>query len=791
MVERIPHGQLNSFSFLHRTPLSFSTLESISTAHCSSLRKLCVFEIETTDPGTAHLPVNLQTLECRVIGNGKAIGKLINANKRTLRRLLLGQEKEMVEKYAQTRHGFLDTISQPSSPLLCAEDLQDIPQLQELDLCGIDLRPLVPTTADQGLEFYKLTRLSLESCPGTEIFLRTLADAYFISQNASDSSESRTAPRLQHFLFRSETPTAALKEALTRFLASFKGLRTLSLLFENASLLDGASSLIAEHGLTLNTLILESRIQPRESLALDTSRPFGMDGFSEELWDRLICDVCRLCPNLIELGTGFPWNEETVRLRKSPLPTLKHLKTVHVRNFPESQVLSQLGDYSIKEYAAKFVEWVYPASRGGTQPRLETIAIGPTLYESRWKSNGRRQQPPEYLRTHYFCVDFGQTRFGRWSPMITPISQKYMEEIRDEKHLSGPEDLKVIELSSDSPRITGPSGVAEAVAGEFTRKINQAQEILSARFNDEHHDPPITFANDINNRHLSGKFQFVNEYIIHPGVKIIDHRLDIGCSCLGISLSETFLANELDPAATKFEITECNENCGCSFTTCWNRVVHGGRTVPLEIFETATCGFGVRSSSPIIRGQFIDLYLGEVITQEELERREDAKEEGASSYVFSLDFFKSSPGQECYHVDGEYFGTAMRFVNHSCSPNARSFTVVRGQNTDKRVHHVAFFAIRDIIPGEEICIDYRNDSQVGVDDADADSEEDVQSGLQQQSVTDLVDPRNLDRGERDGDNDDGLVRCQCGAANCRKWLWPPIVRKRKRKQRQTLDNNGP
>ncbi|RMZ78372.1 hypothetical protein DV738_g3922, partial [Chaetothyriales sp. CBS 135597] len=435
MVDRIPRDRLNSFSFMHRTPLSFDTLESLSTAHFSSLRKLCVFEIETTVPENAALPVNLQTLECRAVGDGKAISRLLQANKSTLRRLLLGQEREVVEQYAQARYGFLDAISQPSSVLLCAKDLQELPQLQELDLCGLDLRPLVPTTVDQGLEFYKLTRLSLESCPGTAVFLGALADAFSISEGIDPLSELPPAPQLQHFLLRNEMPTAPLKEALSLFLASFKGLRTLSLLLENASLLDGASSLIAEHGLTLTTLVLESRIQPRESLALDTSRPFGMDGFSEELWDRLISDTCRLCPNLTELGTGFPWSEETIRLRKSPLPTLKHLKTIHVRNFPESQVLSQLGDYSIKEYATKFLEWVYPPSRGGTQPRIETIAIGPTLYESRWNSNARRQQPPEYLQTHYFCIDFGQTRFGRWSPMITPISQKYMNEICEEKHL--------------------------------------------------------------------------------------------------------------------------------------------------------------------------------------------------------------------------------------------------------------------------------------------------------------------------------------------------------------------
>jgi hypothetical protein len=110
---------------------------------------------------------------------------------------------------------------------------------------------------------------------------------------------------------------------------------------------------------------------------------------------------------------------------------------MHIRNFPESQVLNQLGDYRIHEYASRFVSWVYPALVGGAKPVLEYLAIGPTLYESRWKSNSLRRQPPEFLRSHFFCVDWAKTRFGRWSPLITGVSEKYMEELKGQALLGG------------------------------------------------------------------------------------------------------------------------------------------------------------------------------------------------------------------------------------------------------------------------------------------------------------------------------------------------------------------
>jgi [histone H3]-lysine9 N-trimethyltransferase SUV39H len=321
--------------------------------------------------------------------------------------------------------------------------------------------------------------------------------------------------------------------------------------------------------------------------------------------------------------------------------------------------------------------------------------------------------------------------------------------------------------------------------------IQQAHDVLTARFK-EPHNPRLTFANTISNRHLNGKFQFLDSYIFGTGVRTAPPSKKHSCSCAGdscaaftcpcllhsieearsgqtqrvvtytqrpdglIVLDESYMANELTPSAAHFEISECTQECACAASGfCTNRLVTEGRTVPLEIFETAKCGFGVRSPVDIVKGQFIDLYLGEVITQVELERRENAKEENASSYIYSLDWFTQ---QQTYHVDGENFGTAMRFVNHCCSPNARNFTVQTNKN-DKHVYYLAFFAIKDVPAGTEICIDYSP----------------------QEDVKDVPgDPMNgFDNDEAE---QDGRARCYCGAGNCRKFLWRSAGRKRKKRK---------
>lgn len=322
-----------------------------------------------------------------------------------------------------------------------------------------------------------------------------------------------------------------------------------------------------------------------------------------------------------------------------------------------------------------------------------------------------------------------------------------------------------------------------------TSKVTPEQSsriLLTNRFNESVH-PPLTFANDVNENLLNGKFQFTDRYIVRSGIKAAPSSTNYGCTCFVschlqschcfskdaadetgkgfhteqrqtyirrpdgiVVLTDAYMAQELDPVAKHYEITECNEFCSCG-PDCWNRVVGKGRTVPLEVFQTAKCGFGVRSSLDIVKGQFIELYLGEVITEAELKRREDAAEEGESSYIYSLDWFG---GVDKYHVDGQYHGSAMRFVNHSCVPNARCFTV-QTHKQDKRLYYLAFFAIENIPQGVEIRIDYH-----GGGSGEVDLEEHIE-----------------------GEKFDELVRCYCGEKKCRKFLWTPAATRRRRRRR--------
>lgn len=430
--------------FLHQMPLSSEILDVLVERQGRSLRQLQLYELAPCDRATST-PSNLVSLECRAVNDGEGIEKIIIENKKTIQKLRLGQERRLIEQYQQARAGGLEQISQPGESFFVdALRLEDFANLRELSLVGLDVSRLRPASAPEGLFLCKLDRLTVESCPGSAEFLGVVAHTFHWALHSPDAPQTpRITPSLRHFLFRHENPTFEVKDSVIRFLASFNGLHTLSLLFENGAVLERPSTFIANHGPTLHTLVLESRVQPREHLGLDTSRPFGAGGYSQELWVESINDIARLCPDLVELGMGFPWNDEIVRLRRTALSTLQHLKTIHIRNFPENHVFNQLGDYSIKEYATKFIEWAMPSLGCENRPSLEQIAIGPTLYESRWKmapSSGvtaPRRQPPEFLRTHYFCLDWAKTRFGRWSPLITPVSEKFMEELAGTRPLGG------------------------------------------------------------------------------------------------------------------------------------------------------------------------------------------------------------------------------------------------------------------------------------------------------------------------------------------------------------------
>ncbi|KAI3331581.1 SET domain-containing protein [Xylariaceae sp. AK1471] len=194
-------------------------------------------------------------------------------------------------------------------------------------------------------------------------------------------------------------------------------------------------------------------------------------------------------------------------------------------------------------------------------------------------------------------------------------------------------------------------------------------------------------------------------------------------------------------------IYECHESCTCG-PDCPNRVVERGRKVPLQIFRTETRGWGVRSTVDIKKGQFVDKYMGEIITAKEANRRRAQSHiaQRKDVYLFALDKFSDPDSFDerlrgpPLEVDGEFVSGPTRFVNHSCEPNLRIFARV-GDHADKHIHDLAFFAIRDIPRGEELTFDYVD----GVDDSDMDA----------------LDP------EKQKD----MARCLCGSKNCRGYLW--------------------
>ena len=159
------------------------------------------------------------------------------------------------------------------------------------------------------------------------------------------------------------------------------------------------------------------------------------------------------------------------------------------------------------------------------------------------------------------------------------------------------------------------------VPGLLLRPEDQARAILQSKFNTQTQSP-ITFINELNDRQLYGKFEFISSIIPRENIIMAPQQANNGCKCVNtcrpgtcdclgddhgtcaqnkvvpykehsaglVVLSDEFIT-ENEIIGRKSEIVECNESCGCG-PTCWNRVVQKGRMLPLEIFMTKKCGFG-------------------------------------------------------------------------------------------------------------------------------------------------------------------------------------------------------
>lgn len=103
-----------------------------------------------------------------------------------------------------------------------------------------------------------------------------------------------------------------------------------------------------------------------------------------------------------------------------------------------------------------------------------------------------------------------------------------------------------------------------------------------------------------------------------------------------------------------------------------------------EVKRTGT-GLGLFTKHAIKRGERIVEYVGEIITNEEADRR-------GGKYLFQLSARRV--------IDGKERGNIARYLNHSCRPNAKGYTVK---------NKIWVFAEKNIRAGDQITIDYGDD----------------------------------------------------------------------------------
>ncbi|KAF1330171.1 Histone-lysine n-methyltransferase, partial [Globisporangium splendens] len=169
-----------------------------------------------------------------------------------------------------------------------------------------------------------------------------------------------------------------------------------------------------------------------------------------------------------------------------------------------------------------------------------------------------------------------------------------------------------------------------------------------------------------------------------------------GDDCINrLSFTECF-----GPAPTPgMKFTKQNKESNCMLgEECGNRALHQKMYPGFEKFHTQEKGWGLRVTEPVKAGRLVIEYVGEVINEEEKERRlqDHAKNtpEDKNMYIMEL--------EKGVYIDARFKGSVSRYINHSCDPNCHLL-----KWRVKGVNRIAITALKDIKAGEELSYDYQ------------------------------------------------------------------------------------
>ncbi|CAH8388288.1 unnamed protein product [Eruca vesicaria subsp. sativa] len=160
-------------------------------------------------------------------------------------------------------------------------------------------------------------------------------------------------------------------------------------------------------------------------------------------------------------------------------------------------------------------------------------------------------------------------------------------------------------------------------------------------------------------------------------------------------------------------IKECWRKCGCDML-CGNRVVQRGIKCQLQVYFTPEGkGWGVRTLQDLPKGTFVFEYIGEILTNTELDDRNLRFSSERHTYPVTLDADwgseKDLNDEEALCLDATFCGNVARFVNHRCEDANLIDIPVQIETPDRHYYHIAFFTNRDVKAMEELTWDYMID----------------------------------------------------------------------------------